>query len=196
MESMRRRQELEDLEEDDDSDEDDAARLARMREMEQAADLKNASDLFGEVGVNPARATAVKPVVLSVSGADAAGAAGATVDLASLSIFNPDSRDQFGALRDTLAPLIASPNNAKKARYPVFAQEFTKLLCNGLSSEQVKKVASGLTALANEKMKEEKAADKGGKKTKAAKTKTTLNASRGVGDKGADLEAYNDGLDE
>lgn len=196
MEQMRRRQEELDLEDSDD-DEDPATKLARMREMEKEADLKNAADLFGEIGVNPARAAAVKPVVLKVEGAEAAGAAGATVDLASLKLFSPDTRDEFLALRETLAPLVASANNAKKARYPVFAQEFTKALCKDLSSEQIKKVASGLTALANEKMKEEKAAEKGGKKSKAAKTKTTLNASRGVGDRGADVTAYDDdGLDE
>ena len=59
------------------------------------------------------------------------------------------------------------------------------------SSEQIKKIASGLTTLSNEKMKEEKAAEKGGKKTKAAKTKTTLNASRDVSLK-ADTRAYDD----
>lgn len=47
-----------------------------------------------------------------------------------------------------------------------------------LSSDQMKKVASALTRLGNEKMKEEKAAEKGGKKSKAAKTKATLVASR------------------
>ena len=71
-------------------------------------------------------------------------------------------------------------------------QEFAKQISKDLPSDQIKKIASGLTTLANEKMKEEKAADKGGKKTKAAKTKTTLNASRDVGLKGADTKAYDD----
>jgi len=44
-------------------------------------------------------------------------------------------------------------------------------------------------------MKEEKAAEKGGKKTKAAKTKTSLVATRDVSYK-ADTSTYDDGLGE
>jgi translation initiation factor 3 subunit J len=44
-------------------------------------------------------------------------------------------------------------------------------------------------------MKEEKAQEKGGKKTKAAKTKTTLNASRDTGVR-ADTAAYDDDFGE
>ena len=49
--------------------------------------------------------------------------------------------------------------------------------------------------MSNEKMKEEKAADKGSKKTKAAKTKATLSANRDIAHK-ADVTSYEDGLDE
>ena len=70
-----------------------------------------------------------------------------------------------------------------------------KQLARELSSEQIKKVTSGLTTIMNEKMKEEKAADKGGKKTKAAKTKATLSANRDVAHK-ADITSYDDGLAE
>ena len=52
-----------------------------------------------------------------------------------------------------------------------------------LNSEQIKKITSGLTTIMNEKMKEEKAADKGGKKSKAAKTKTSLAANRDIAHK-------------
>jgi translation initiation factor 3 subunit J len=49
-----------------------------------------------------------------------------------------------------------------------------------LPSAEIKKIASALTTASNEKMREERAADKGNKKTKAAKTKISLNASRDV----------------
>jgi translation initiation factor 3 subunit J len=78
-------------------------------------------------------------------------------------------------------------------------QEFTKAICKELPSDQIKKIASGLTTLSNEKLKEEKAAEKGGKKTKAQKTKTVLHADRGIGSKSyADTHAYDgdDGMDE
>lgn len=47
-----------------------------------------------------------------------------------------------------------------------------------MPSEQIKKLASSMTALGNEKMREEKLADKSSKKTKAAKTKTSLAVGR------------------
>jgi translation initiation factor 3 subunit J len=77
----------------------------------------------------------------------------------------------------------------------LFLQEFVKQISKDLPSEQIKKIASGLTTLSNEKMKEEKAAEKGGKKTKAAKTKTALNASRDVGVR-ADTAAYDEDFGE
>jgi translation initiation factor 3 subunit J len=74
-------------------------------------------------------------------------------------------------------------------------QEFTKQLAKDLPSDQIKKIASSLTALSNEKMKEEKAAEKGGKKSKAQKTKATLVASRNVSAV-ADTNAYDDDFGE
>ena len=99
-----------------------------------------------------------------------------TVNLAALPLFNPQTKLQFEQLRNVLVPILTS--NTKKAHYTLFLQEFTKQLSKDLPSDQIKKIASTLTALSNEKMKEEKASDKGGKKTKAAKTKTSLVTNR------------------
>lgn len=109
-----------------------------------------------------------------------------TVNLADLPLFKPQTKLQFEQLRTTLTPIITA--NSKKAHYALFLQEFAKQLAKDLPSDQIKKVASTLTALSNEKMKEEKAADKGGKKSKAAKTKTSLVASRA---NNADMGVYN-----
>ncbi|KAF1987742.1 translation initiation factor eIF3 subunit [Aulographum hederae CBS 113979] len=181
MENMRRRQ-MEEATSSEDS-EDEATRRARLRQSEKEADLRNADDLFSGGNLTRNRA-ANKPVTI----ADPNDAAN-TIDLSSLSIFNPITNDQFTKLRDTLAPLLAE--NSKKGPYTIFMQEFTKQITKDLPSEQIKKIASGLTALSNEKMKEEKAADKGGKKTKAAKTKTSLVASRDTAYK-ADTTSYDD----
>ena len=63
-----------------------------------------------------------------------------------------------------------------------------------MPSAEIKKAASALTALSNEKMKEEKQADKTGKKTKAQQTKTKLaGVSRGGT---TDTNAYDDGLED
>jgi translation initiation factor 3 subunit J len=61
-----------------------------------------------------------------------------------------------------------------------------------MPSTEIKKAASALTALSNEKMKEEKTAEKGGKKTKAAKNKISLAAGRDVGRGVADTTRYDD----
>jgi len=182
-ENMRRRQMEE--EESSDEEEDEATKRARLRKTEQDADLAHAEDLFGAVGISK---RAGKPVTVS-DDSDPTQA----VDLSAMSLFNPTNKDQFAKLRETLVPLLTA--NTKKAHYTLFLQEFTKQIAKELPSEQIKKIASGLTTLSNEKMKEEKAAEKGGKKTKAAKSKVQLVASRDVGYK-ADTTAYDDDLDE
>lgn len=187
------RQRLDDDENTDESSEDEAAKIQQLRKMEKEADLKNAEDLFGAVGLAKDRtngnAKAATTLVLDVNDPTK------TVELSSLKLFDPTTRDQFIHLRETMIPLIAG-NNAKKAQYTSFLQEFTKQIAKDLPSDQIKKIASGLTTLSNEKMKEEKAADKGGKKTKAAKSKVTLNATRNATTR-ADTELYDeDGLDE
>ncbi|KAF2259168.1 translation initiation factor eIF3 subunit [Lojkania enalia] len=185
QENLRRRQ-MED-EASSDEEEDEATRRARLRKTEQDADLRHAEDLFGDMGISNKR-SAAKPVTIT-DGDDPTKA----IDLSALGIFSPNTKDQFLKLRETLAPLLVA--NSKKAHYVLFLQEFTKQICKELPSDQVKKIASGLTTLSNEKMKEEKAAEKGGKKTKAAKTKTSLVASRDVSYK-ADTAAYDDDFGE
>lgn len=182
---MRRRAAAE--EEGESSSEDEAEKRQRMRRMEKEADLKNAEDLFAGIGISKDRG-AVKAVTV----ADPKDPA-QTVDLAAFKLFNPGNLTEFTKLRETLSPLLL--NNSKKAQYVSFTQELSKQLVRDMTSDQVKKIASALTTISNEKMREEKAAEKGGKKTKAAKSKTTLNASRDTALR-ADVNAYDDGLDE
>jgi len=145
--------------------------------------------LFGNIGISNNRkvTTAANAVVVDAKDPSA------TVDLTSLPLFDPKTKLQFEKMRDTLVPVISS--NAKKAQYVIFLQEFTKQLAKDIPSDQIKKIASTLTALSNEKLKEEKAAEKGGKKSKAQKTKTTLVASRNIST-GADVNAYDDDFGE
>ncbi|KAL9119703.1 MAG: hypothetical protein Q9187_003740 [Circinaria calcarea] len=186
MANMRRKME----EEEDDSsseDEDAAEKRDRLRRTEQDSDLKHAEDLFGNIGINKNR-SAAKPVVT----ADPSDPASA-IDLSSIPLFNPTTKEEFLKLREALGPILTA--NSKKAQYTLFLREFTKQIVADLSSEEIKKIASGLTTLSNERMKEEKAAEKGGKKTKAAKTKATLAANRDVSSR-ADTTLYEEGLDE
>lgn len=177
-EAARLRRQMEDL--DTEEDETEEERRARLRQQELDGSRAQAEELFGDIGVNKRAGKAV--TITDESDPSKA------IDLSTLHIFNPNTKDQFTKLRETLVPLLTA--NSKKGQYSLFLQEFTKQIAKDLPSEQIKKIASGLTTLSNEKMKEEKAAEKGGKKTKAAKTKTTLNASRDVGR--ADTKAYDD----
>ncbi|KAI0592376.1 Eukaryotic translation initiation factor 3 protein [Pyrenophora tritici-repentis] len=175
-----RRSKFDDEEEDDDVLESWDA--AEDSEQEVDGSRAQAEELFGDLSISNKRAG--KAVTITDEGDP-----GKAIDLSSLAIFNPNTKDQFTKLRETLTPLLVA--NSKKGQYSLFLQEFTKQIAKELPSEQIKKIASGLTTLSNEKMKEEKAAEKGGKKSKAAKTKTTLNASRDVGVR-ADTRAYDD----
>ena len=177
------RQKVEEEEESSSEEEDAATTRARLRQTEQESDLKHAEDMFGNIGINKNRSNTKAVVVPDPSDPAAA------IDLSTLPLFNPSTKDQFLRLRETLTPLLAA--NSKKAQYTLFMQEFTKQIVKDLPSEQVKKIASGLTTLSNEKMKEEKAAERGGKKTKAAKSKATLVANRDASFK-ADTTSYAD----
>ena len=112
-----------------------------------------------------------------------------TVDLSALPLFNPQTKTQFESLRGVIVPLIGA--NYRRPHYALFLQEFSKQLAKDLPSDQIKKIASTLTALGNEKMREEKAAEKGGKKTKAQKTKASLV----TGPAKNDTNAYDDNDD-
>lgn len=185
MENMRKKAAEE--EETSDEEEDEADKRARLLATEQAGDLKHAEDLFGSIGVSDKRGA---PKAVTVQEGDDPGNA---VDLSSMKLFNPNTTTQWTKLRETLVPLLTS--NSKKGQYPLFMAEFVKQITAELPSEQMKKINSGLTTQFNAKVKEEKEADKGGKKTKAAKTKVSLSANRHVAAR-ADTEAYDDGLDE
>lgn len=181
MERMRRKMEEED--ETSSEEEDEKTKRERLRRTEQEADLKHAEDLFGNIGINKNRSVTKSVVAMDPNDPSSA------IDIASLPLFNPTTKDQFLKLRETLTPVLAA--NSKKAQYILFMQEFTKSIVKELPSEQIKKIASGLTTLSNEKMKEEKAAEKGGKKSKAAKSKASLVANRDTSYK-ADTTAYDD----
>lgn len=155
----------------EDYEETEAEKRERLRRTEQEADLAHAADLFGDIGISAGRSK-TRPAAVVVDSNDPTN----TVDISKLPLFQPKTKAQFETLRTTMAPIITA--NAKNPHYSLFLQDFAKALAKEMNSEQIKKLASTLTALGNEKMREEKAADKGGKKTKAAKTKTSLVTSR------------------
>ncbi len=160
----------------------EAERRERLRRSEQEADLQHAADLFGDAGLSaggpgahsaPRKSAAVlKASSVVVNASDP----GTTIDLSALPLMNPTTKPQFDQLLQTLTPVLTA--NAKKGPYNLFAQDLVRALCEALPSEQIKKINSSLTTLANQRLREEKDSDKSTKKTKAAKTKTTLAIGR------------------
>ncbi|RKF58604.1 Eukaryotic translation initiation factor 3 subunit J [Erysiphe neolycopersici] len=164
------------------SEEDDATKRKRLQNFQHESDMAHAEDLFG---INNTRKVTSAANAVQVEANDSNN----FVDLTTLPFFNPNTKLQFEKLRDILIPVIVQ--NSNKAHYSIFLQEFTKQLAKELPSHQIKKIASSMTALSNEKMKEEKLAEKGGKKSKAAKTKVTLVASKNIAAT-PDVNAYDD----
>ncbi|KAL2120375.1 hypothetical protein VTJ04DRAFT_4401 [Mycothermus thermophilus] len=157
-------------------EETEAQRRERLRRTEKESDLKHAEDLFANIGISSGRKATTAGSAVPIDPNDPTK----TVDLSELPLFKPGTKAQFEELRNVLGPIISA--SAKKPHYVLFLQEFVKQLARDLPSEQIKKIASTLTALSNEKMKEEKAALGGGKKSKASKTKTSLaGVTRGGG---------------
>ncbi|KAH8675464.1 eukaryotic translation initiation factor 3 subunit J [Xylariales sp. PMI_506] len=154
-------------------DETEAERRERLKRTEMEADLNHAADLFADIGISNGRKATTATSAIPIDPSDPTK----TVDLGALPLVNPQTKLQFENMRNVLVPIIAG-NNYKKAHYSLFLQEFAKQLAKDLPSDQIKKIASTLTTLGNEKMKEEKAAEKGGKKSKAQKTKTSLVTTR------------------
>lgn len=165
----------------------EAQRRERLRRTEQDADLAHAADLFGEASFGDAGLSAGRAKTKTAAVALDAKDPSQTVDIAKLPIFAPTTKAQFDVLRTTIGPVISA--NSKKPHYSLFLEELTKSLAREMPSEQIKKLASGLTALGSEKMREEKAATKGGKKSKAAKTKVSLVTGRS---NAADVHDYGD----
>jgi len=171
-----RARQLAESEDESDDDETEAQKRDRLRRTEKEADLKHAEDLFAGIGISSSRKVTTPGSAVALDAKDP----NTTIDLSALPLFNPATKLQFEQLRNVLVPIVGGLN--KKAHYVLFLQELTKQLAKDLPSDHIKKIASTLTALGNEKMREEKAAEKGGKKSKAAKTKTSL---AGVGRGGA-----------
>jgi len=141
-----------DSDDDDDSDEasdSDAvldprekARLDKERELK--ADLNNAADLLGGAALG-----------------------GTSSELDSLISFQPRTKEDFQKLSDRIIEFIIKRHH-NKPLYSLFIEHHARALAMPLKDVEVRKVASGLTTLANEKQKEQRDKASGKKKPKGA----------------------------
>ncbi|KAF8843715.1 translation initiation factor eIF3 subunit [Paxillus ammoniavirescens] len=144
------------------------ARLDKEREIN--ADLDNAAALFG-----------------------AAGLGGTTSqELDSIISANPQKKEDFEALSNQIIEYIIKQHQ-NKPLYPTFVEYHVRQLAEPLRDVEVRKAASGLTTLANEKQKEQRDKASGKKKPKAT-AKPALGAAK-VSNK-LDTEVYDEALDD
>ncbi|KAI0687743.1 eukaryotic translation initiation factor 3 subunit J [Cytidiella melzeri] len=158
---------------DDDYDEDvvlDPREKARRdKERELNADLNNAADLLGAAALG---GTSSK-------------------ELDSLISAQPRTKDDFVSLSNDIITYIIK-RHQDKPLYATFVEHFIRELAMPLRDVEVRKAASTLTTLANEKQKEQR--DKASGKKKKGATKPGLGAAKLAGK--LDTSAYEESLDD
>ncbi|GJE96202.1 translation initiation factor eIF3 subunit [Phanerochaete sordida] len=164
---------------DDDEDEDDydedavldpREKARRDRERELQADLNNAADLLGAAALG---GTSSK-------------------ELDSLISAQPRTKEDFIDLSDKIIEFIIKKHQSKPL-YPIFVEHMVRELAQPLRDVEVRKAASGLTTLANEKQKEARDKTSGKKKGKGA-AKPGLGAAKLTSK--LDTNVYDEALDD
>lgn len=97
-------------------------------------------------------------------------------ELDSLISFQPRTKEDFIRFSDQIIEVIIQRHQTKPL-YPAFVEHLVRALANPLKDVEVRKAASGLTTLANEKQKEQRDKASGKKKPKAT-TKPALGAAK------------------
>ncbi|KII85163.1 hypothetical protein PLICRDRAFT_45310 [Plicaturopsis crispa FD-325 SS-3] len=141
----------------------------RDKERELNADLNNAADLLGAAALGGTK----------------------NKDLDSLISFQPRTKEDFAELSSRIIEFIVS-RHQNKPLYPSFVEHHARALAQPLKDVEVRKVASGLTTLANEKQKEQREKTSGKKKPKAGKP--ALGAAK-VSSR-LDTSVYDEALDD
>src|SRR6267154_6621614 len=147
------------------------AHLEKQRELEY--DLNNATELFGSATVKGA---CVKTNILSGMAQSLYLLGSSDADLDSILKSNPKSKEDFIALSDAIIAHIIK-RHQDKPLYGSFVEHHVRALAAPLRDVEVRKAASGLTTLANEKQREQRDKLSGKKKPKSA-GKPVLGASK------------------
>ncbi|KAL0081545.1 eukaryotic translation initiation factor 3 subunit J [Phycomyces blakesleeanus] len=124
----------------EETEEDAFDRKQRMRQLEIDADLNNATDLFSGVSVSKDKAEAP------------------------IEDMKPKTRVEFEQYQKRLSAMIVA--NSKSINYANFVDQLVRELCVPMKDMDVRKAASSLTAMANDKQRAAKEATKTKKKGK------------------------------
>jgi len=144
------------------------ARLEKERELE--SDLHHAEELFGSATIKGSTDTDLDEILKST----------------------PKTKEDFIALSDAIVAHVVK-RHQDKPLYATFVEHHVRALAAPLRDVDVRKAASGLTTLANEKQREQREKASGKKKPKSA-GKPILGASK-VGNK-LDTTVYDEALDD
>ncbi|OCB90089.1 translation initiation factor eIF3 subunit [Sanghuangporus baumii] len=184
--------------EDDLYDEDDVLdpreKARRDRERQLQSDLRNAADLLGAAALGgtdyhsrpfltlPRRPQLVEFYLIGTS----------DKELDKLISFDPRTKEDFQAFSKRIVDYIIK-RHQNKPLYASFVEHHVRELALPLKDVEVRKAASALTTLANEKQKEQRDKTGGKKKTKAA-AKPVLGSTKALGK--LDTNAYDEVLDD
>ncbi|CDO75177.1 hypothetical protein BN946_scf184866.g18 [Trametes cinnabarina] len=155
---------------DEDAVLDPREKARRDKERELAADLSNAADLFGSVALG---GTSSKELDWLISA-------------------QPRTKEDFIEFSNQIVETIIK-RHMDKPMYATFLEHHVRALAMPLRDVEVRKVASGLTALSNEKQKEQRDKASGKKKPKAT-AKPTLGAAKPSSK--LDTTVYDEALDD
>jgi translation initiation factor 3 subunit J len=140
------------------------------KERELKADMSNAADLLGA----------------------AAYGGTASSELDSLISLQPRTKEDFQTLSERIIEFITKRHESKPL-YHTFVEHHARALCASLKDVEVRKVASGLTTLANEKQKEQRERASNKKKPKST-VKPALGGTKSAAK--VDTDLYEEALDD
>ncbi|KZT67966.1 eukaryotic translation initiation factor 3 subunit J [Daedalea quercina L-15889] len=155
---------------DEDAVLDPREKMRRDKERELNSDLNNAADLLGAAALGGTSSSELDALISA----------------------QPRTKEDFIKFSDQIVQYIIK-RHQDKPLYPAFVEHHVRELAIPLRDVEVRKAASGLTTLANEKQKEQRDKTSGKKKPKAA-TKPVLGATK-VSNK-LDTAVYDEALDD
>ncbi|KAF8554576.1 translation initiation factor eIF3 subunit [Imleria badia] len=159
-----------DVQYDEDAVLDPREKARRDKEREISADLENAATLFGAATLEGS----------------------SSKELDTLLSADPRTKEDFQALSAQIIDLVIK-RHQNKPLYPSFVEYHVRQLAEPLRDVEVRKAATALTTLANEKQREQRDKAAGKKKPKSA-ARPTLGAAK-VSSK-LDTEVYEEALDD
>ncbi|EMD33929.1 hypothetical protein CERSUDRAFT_117452 [Gelatoporia subvermispora B] len=155
---------------DEDAVLDPREKARRDKERELAADLNNAAELFGAAALGGTSSSELDALISA----------------------QPRTKEDFVAFSDRIIQYIVQ-RHQDKPLYAAFVEHHVRELAAPLRDVEVRKAASALTTLANEKQKEQRDKTSGKKKPKAA-AKPGLGAAK-LSSK-LDTNVYDEALDD